>query len=102
MPMNILPVLIDGMWAQLQYGSEFSEFSVTFSISYSSFLHVPAYMGTVAKKLLIRSVVRDSDKVLTSESLCYQHFSVNVDRFWEKCMTPVFFQTLQSIRKVNL
>jgi hypothetical protein len=50
--MNILPVLVEGMWAQLQHGSELSEFSLTFSIAYSSFLQVPAYMGTVAKKKL--------------------------------------------------
>jgi hypothetical protein len=74
MPMNILCVLVNGMWAQLQYGSELSEFSVTFSVSYSSFLQVPAHMGTFVKNYLLCSVVEDGDKVLTSEPLCYQQF----------------------------
>ena len=104
MPMNILPVLVDGMWAQVQYGSESSEFSVTFSISYGSLSQVPAYMSNVAKKkkkLIVLSCKRQRQGLDVRAIVLSALQSVNVKRFWEKCMTPVFFQTFQSIRRVE-
>jgi hypothetical protein len=81
-------VLVDGMWAQLQYGSELSEFSVTFSISYR---YPPTWVPSQKKLLVVLSRNRQRQGLDVRAFVLSALQSVNVSRFWEECMIPAFF-----------
>ena len=84
MPMNILPVLLDGMWVQLQHGSELSEFSVTFPFLTVPSHRYPPHMGTVAKTLFMVLGLNTQRQGLDVIAVLLSTLqSVNVNTFWE-------------------
>ena len=102
MPTNILPLLVDGMWAQLRYGSELSEFSVTFPfLTVPSYRYPPTWVPSQRNFLIVLSRNRQRQGLDVRAIVLSALQSVNVNRFWEECMTPAFFQTFRSIRRVK-